>query len=102
MAVSKSATVRNSPTRSLQNDANFGFGTLEHFAHEWESAFALARRFIMCPEKRHYVLEERQVFASDASLLQPRSWFCFGKPGWLVSFLQKSASHSGRPRGSAD
>jgi hypothetical protein len=35
---------------AAQNSANLGTGTLEHFVQEWESAFVLARRFIVCPE----------------------------------------------------
>jgi hypothetical protein len=38
---------------AAQNDANLGVGTLEHFAQEWEPAFALACRFIVCPENWH-------------------------------------------------
>jgi hypothetical protein len=41
-------------------NANLGTGTLEHFVQEWESAFARARPFIVCPENRHYVLEDRR------------------------------------------
>jgi hypothetical protein len=41
---------------AAQNDANLGIGTLEHFAQEWESAFALARRLIVCPENWHMSL----------------------------------------------
>jgi len=38
-----------------QKDANFGSGTLEHFAQEWEPAFAACPVVILCPENRHYV-----------------------------------------------
>jgi hypothetical protein len=41
---------------TAQNDANLGTGTLEHFAREWESAFALACRLIVCPENWHMSL----------------------------------------------
>jgi hypothetical protein len=40
---------------AAQNDANLGFGTLEHFAPEWEPAFALlvgsacAQKIGICP-----------------------------------------------------
>ncbi len=41
---------------AAQNDASFRIARLEHFAQEWEPAFALAPRLIVCPEKRHMSL----------------------------------------------
>src|SRR5262249_39439792 len=54
---------RNSQNEiAAQNDTNLGIGTLEHFPQEWESAFTLAYRLIVCPGNQHMSLR-REPFS---------------------------------------
>ena len=90
---------RNSQTRfGARNECEPRNRTLEHFVQDWESAFALARPFIVCPENRHYVLEDRPVFASDAvvrlppgGFVLPKSRFCGDERGMLLVMINSSS-----------